>query len=75
MARICLSCDTREAMTRFVGEDFTIEHAGMTARIENLSGWRCSARGEVEFDADGARRYASAGDGLLVRERRISSGA
>jgi HTH-type transcriptional regulator / antitoxin MqsA len=42
-------------MTRFEGETFTINHAGMTATVEGLSGWRCRACGEVEFDADSAR--------------------
>jgi HTH-type transcriptional regulator/antitoxin MqsA len=56
-------------MARFDGETFTIEHAGMTATVENLSGWRCGACGEVEFDDDSARRYATAGDELVLRER------
>jgi HTH-type transcriptional regulator/antitoxin MqsA len=36
--------------------------------VEGLSGWRCAACGEVEFDADGARRYAAAGDDLVLRD-------
>ena len=60
-------------MTRFEGKSFTIEHAGMTARVEGLSGWRCGACGEVEFDAESARRYAAAGDELMLRERQRQS--
>jgi len=56
-------------MMRFENETFTIEHAGMTATVEGLSGWRCGACGEVEFDADSARRYAAAGDELVRRDR------
>ena len=41
-------------MTRFEGETFTIAHAGMTAKVEGLSGWRCEECGEVEFDPDSA---------------------
>lgn len=61
-------------MARFKGETFAIEHAGMTANIEGLSGWRCRECGEVEFDADSARRYAAAGDGLVLRDRARQSG-
>ena len=70
MARTCLSCEARKGMTRFEDETFTIEHAGMTATgVERLSGWRCQGCGEVEFDAESARRYAAAGDELVLRER------
>jgi HTH-type transcriptional regulator/antitoxin MqsA len=69
MARNCLSCDARSSMTRFENEAFTIEHAGMTATVEGLSGWRCDACDEVEFDAESARRYAAAGDALVLRDR------
>jgi HTH-type transcriptional regulator/antitoxin MqsA len=69
MARKCLNCEARKGMMRFENETFTIEHAGMTATVEELSGWRCEACGEVEFDADSARRYAAAGDELVRRER------
>jgi len=60
-------------MSRFEGETFTIRHAGMTAKLDGLSGWRCGACGEVEFDADSARRYAAAGDELVLRERQRQS--
>jgi HTH-type transcriptional regulator / antitoxin MqsA len=56
-------------MTRFSDESFAIEHAGMTARVERLSGWRCGVCGEVEFDADSAARYSAAGDELVRRDR------
>ena len=69
MARKCLNCEARKGMMRFENETFTIEHAGMTATVEGLSGWRCGACGEVEFDSDSARRYAAAGDELVRRDR------
>ena len=69
MARKCISCGTQKGMTRFQGKTFTIDHAGMTARVEGLSGWRCNACGEVEFDAGSARRYAAAGDEMVLRAR------
>ena len=69
MAQKCLNCESRRNMTRFGNETFTIKHAGLTATVEGLSGWRCGACGEVEFDASSARRYAAAGDELVLRHR------
>jgi HTH-type transcriptional regulator / antitoxin MqsA len=73
MTRKCLNYETRKAMTRFEGKTFTIEHAGMTATVRGLSGWRCNACDEVEFDVDSAQRYAAAGDKLVLRERERQS--
>jgi len=69
MAMKCINCDSREGMTRFKNETFAVDHAGRRARVEGLSGWRCDACGEVEFDAASARRYAAAGDELVLSER------
>jgi HTH-type transcriptional regulator/antitoxin MqsA len=69
MARTCATCGTDKTMTRFEDEIFSIEHAGMTAQVDGLSGWRCACCGEVEFDAESARRYAAAGDDLVLRDR------
>lgn len=69
MARRCASCDESPKMKRFDGETFTIEHAGLSAKVRNLSGWRCGNCDEVEFDAESARRYAAAGDELVLRDR------
>ncbi len=69
MARKCLSCETRRSMTRFEDKTFTIDHAGTTAMVEGLSGWRCEACGEAEFDRDSAQRYAAAGNELVMRDR------
>ncbi len=69
LARKCLNCEAHKPLKRFKDKPFTIEHAGMTARVESLSGWRCGTCGEVEFDANSARRYAAAGDALVLRER------
>ncbi len=73
MARRCLNCAARESMTRFEGESFTLDHAGMTETVKGLSGWRCGACGEIEFDAESARRYGAAGDALVMRERERQS--
>jgi HTH-type transcriptional regulator/antitoxin MqsA len=73
MARKCLNCEDRKALIRFDGEPFTVEYAGRKVKVEGLSGWRCGACGEVEFDVESARRYAAAGDALFLRERERQS--
>ena len=73
MARKCANCASSKGMVRFKEETFTIKHAGMTATVKGLSGWRCGACGEIEFDAESARRYAAAGDELVLRARERQS--
>jgi len=67
MQKKCMACPG--GMTRFRNETFTIVHAGMKAKVEGLSGWRCEGCDEVEFDAKSARAYAAAGDELVLRDR------
>jgi hypothetical protein len=50
-------------------EDNVCATRGQKVKVDGLSGWRCGACGEVEFDPERARRYAAAGDALLLRER------
>ena len=69
MIRRCINCASRKGMTRFNHEAFTISHAGMTVMVDGLSGWRCGACAEVEFDSESAQRYAAAGDELVRRDR------
>ncbi len=66
--RFCGECGTPDPV-RFDGESFSVEHEGLTADVPGLSGWRCAACGEVEFDADSARCYAAADDDLVLRVR------
>lgn len=69
MARRCANCDSHRDMARFENETFVLQHAGLSAKVEGLSGWRCSACNEVEFDVRSARRYAAAGDKLVLQDR------
>ena len=69
MANTCLNCPSITQMTPFLAESFSLSHAGVTARVEGLSGRRCDACGEVEFDDESARRYAAAGDALVIGQR------
>ena len=66
MVRKCVSCGSRKDMVRFENETFAIEHAGLKAKVEGQSGWRCGDCDEVEFDA---KRYAAAGDKLVLQDR------
>ena len=60
-------------MARFENKSFPIDYAGRKVRVAGLSGWRCNSCEEVEFDADSARRYAAAGDELVLRQREQQS--
>jgi HTH-type transcriptional regulator / antitoxin MqsA len=69
MPRKCVSCGKPGSMDHFTSETFTIRHGRFSAKVHDLSGWRCRGCDEVEFDAESARRYAAAGDALVLRER------
>lgn len=73
MVRKCPSCGARKGMTRFQHESFTIDHAGLSATVDGLAGWRCGACDEIEFDVESARRYAATGDELVLRARELQS--
>jgi HTH-type transcriptional regulator/antitoxin MqsA len=73
MAGKCIDCEFCKERTRFEEETFTIEHGGNRSEVAGLSGWRCGAGGEGEFDAASARRYAAAGDELVLRDRQQQS--
>ena len=73
MATKCASCGNGKFLKRFTGESFVVEHAGLKAKVEGLSGRRCGACGEIEFDAESAKRYAAAGDALVLKHRQKQS--
>ena len=56
-------------MKRFAGETFAVLHAGEAEAIDGLSGWRCEACGEIQFDGTSAQRYAAKGDDLVMQNR------
>jgi HTH-type transcriptional regulator/antitoxin MqsA len=68
MKKKCVACGDSKALARFTNQTFTIAHAGAKAKVEGLSGERCNACGEVEFDAKSVERYVAAGDALLAKE-------
>ncbi|RKP43983.1 type II toxin-antitoxin system MqsA family antitoxin [Trinickia fusca] len=67
--RNCANCGTRNGMTRFENESFTIRHEEFTAQVQGLSGWRCRTCEEVEFDQQSALQYAEASDALVLKAR------
>jgi HTH-type transcriptional regulator/antitoxin MqsA len=69
MIRKCVSCGSRKDVAHFDNETSTVEHAGLTANIEGLSGWRCGVCNKVEFDARSARRHAAAEEKLVLQDR------
>ena len=64
----CGNCGARDAAP-FKGEAFRIAHKGLSAEVKGLSGWRCSPCGETVFDRRSAKRYAAAGDKLMLQAR------
>jgi HTH-type transcriptional regulator/antitoxin MqsA len=64
----CADCDTPNPI-RFEDETFSIDHAGLATKIGGLSGWRCTACGQIEFDTGSAQRYAAGGDELVLQAR------
>ncbi len=67
-SRCCGTCGSSRALA-FKSEKFDVSHKGRTVEVTGLSGWRCPACGEVEFDSKSARRYAAAGDKLVLQAR------
>jgi HTH-type transcriptional regulator/antitoxin MqsA len=64
-----MQCGSSESMIHFEDETFIVGHAETSVHLDGLSGWQCSDCAEIEFDADGARRYAAMGDELVLRAR------
>lgn len=69
-APTCAECGRERTVGRFDGRQFEIEHGGQSSIVEGLAGWECPACGEVQFDAESARRYAAAGDALVLAQRK-----
>lgn len=66
----CPVCATRKSLVHFEGESFPVHVGDATDQVAGLSGDRCSQCGEVFFDAASAKRYADAGDLLVVKLRK-----
>ena len=66
--QVCANCGAPGAVP-FKGETLRVSHKGMSAEVNGLSGRRCSSCGEIEFDQRSAKRYAAAGDKLVLQAR------
>ena len=64
----CANCGVPGSVP-FKGETFRISHKGVSVEVKGLSGRRCSSCGEIEFDRRSAKRYAAAGDELVLQAR------
>ena len=64
----CAVCGAPGAVP-FMGETFRLSHQGVSSEVKSLSGCRCSACGEIVFDKRSAKRYAAAGDKLVMHAR------
>jgi HTH-type transcriptional regulator/antitoxin MqsA len=64
----CANCGAPAAVP-FKAEAFRISHKGVSAEVKGISGRRCSSCGEIEFDRRSAKRYAAAGDKLVLQAR------
>ncbi len=73
MAPACVSCDSTSEMVPFTNETHEVVFRDRKTDVEGLSGFRCGACGEIEYDQASAERYAAAGD-LLVLEARKAVG-
>ncbi len=68
MSDNCATCGEFN-LERFEGETFTVQYSGAETTVAGLSGRRCGGCDEVFFDDESARRYAAAGDDLILNER------
>ena len=69
MTKTCICCDAGAKMIRFDEETHAVVFRELSRDVEGLSGYRCGACGEIEFDPESAERYAAAGDALVVEAR------
>lgn len=72
MTKICVCRDDGVEMVPFAGETHQVVYRGATADVDGLSGFRCIACGEVEYDQASAERYAAAGDALVLAARQAT---
>src|SRR5260370_25737291 len=66
--RACANCGAAGAVP-FKNETFRISHKDVSADVKGLSGRRCSSCSEIEFDQRSTKRYAAAGDKLVLQAR------
>lgn len=70
MIKLCVCCEAEREMVPFANETHQVVFRDMKADVEGLSGFRCGACGEIEYDQESAERYAAAGDALVLEARK-----
>jgi HTH-type transcriptional regulator/antitoxin MqsA len=59
-------------MVPFANETHQVSYRNLQAEVTGLSGFRCSACDEIEYDQESAERYAAAGDALVLASRKAA---
>ncbi|KAF1028736.1 MAG: Antitoxin MqsA [Pseudomonas sp.] len=69
----CYICGAPNGLTYYEGRSETIRVKDMERRIDNLSGWECTACGDGFWDPhnDSADRYGEAKDELVLAARQM----
>jgi HTH-type transcriptional regulator / antitoxin MqsA len=70
MTKLCVCCEAECEMVPFANETHQVVFRDMKVDVEGLSGFRCGACGEIEYDQESAERYAAAGDALVLEARK-----
>ena len=67
--KICQNCETGHL--HFDVRDVTITRNSLSTTVSQIAGLYCDACEEIEFDdsTDSAKRFAEAGDWLVLRSR------
>jgi len=73
MPHTCVHCGAGGSMVPFAATSFPVHYAGDSVIVEGLSGLKCEACDEIEFDDNSAMRYAEAGDQLVLKARETQS--
>lgn len=70
--KVCRECGADHLV--YATRDLEIKRRGLTATVQNVSGWFCQNTdcGEIEFDesTDSLQRWAAAGDELVLKDRK-----
>jgi len=71
--RICTNCETGHLHKAV--RNVKITRRGLSETVKNIAGLFCDACDEIEFDnsTDSAKRYAAAGDKLVLKNRQAAA--
>ncbi|NYF36695.1 type II toxin-antitoxin system MqsA family antitoxin [Stenotrophomonas sp. JAI102] len=70
----CPVCGSAESLVHFYGKTLPVTVSGLSGTVSDLAGEHCQVCEEIFLDDDSAKRFANAGDALVMETRR-SEGA